>query len=222
MNSAIPYCRAIPCKVTDLGIVRYIQAYQLQKKVLTKAIAQASCEIFLCEHYPVITLGRLANENNILLDSKEIAEKGIEIRKIDRGGDVTFHAPGQLVVYPIFYLDHFGKDLKLFISNLEQVIIDLLGYFGVLASRLKDHTGVWVGSKKIASVGIGVQKWVSFHGFALNVSICLEDFTMIKPCGLDVEMTSMDNEAKKQIIMQDVKRQLVLNFKKVFNLEILS
>ncbi|MDD3374908.1 MAG: lipoyl(octanoyl) transferase LipB [Candidatus Omnitrophica bacterium] len=222
MNSAIQYSRNIICKVTDLGVVRYQQAYQVQKKALTKAIAQASCEIFLCEHCPVITLGRLSNENNILLDPKEVMKKGIEILKVDRGGDVTFHTPGQLVVYPIFCLNYFGKDLKLFIFNLEQVVIDLLGYFGILASRIKGHTGVWVGPKKIASIGIGVQKWVSFHGLALNVTTHLKDFLIIKPCGLSVEMTSMENEAGKQFAMKDIKRQIVLSFKNIFNLEILS
>ena len=221
MNSAIPNCRAILCKVTDLGVVRYHEAYQIQKKALTKATTKASCELFLCEHFSVVTLGRLADEKNILVD-QEIAEKGIEILKIDRGGDVTFHAPGQLVAYPIFPLDNFGKDLKLFIFKLEQVIIDLLGYFGILSSRLKGHTGVWVGHKKIASIGVGVQKWVSFHGLALNVSTRLEDFSIIKPCGLDVEMTSMNNETETQVEMQDVKKQLILSFKNVFNLEILS
>ncbi len=211
---------AISCTVKDLGLISYQEAYRLQKEKLTQITEELTCEFFLCEHFSVITLGRLSKQENILFSEDEIKSKGIEIQKVDRGGDVTYHAPGQLIVYPIFPLLHFGKDLKKFISNLEQVVIDLLGYFGILASRKEGRTGVWVGLKKIASIGIGVKKWISFHGVGLNVSTDLKDFLLIRPCGLDIEMTSMENELKKQISMQEVKKQIIISFKNIFNLEI--
>ena len=142
------------------------------------------------------------------------------VHHIDRGGDITLHAPGQLVVYPILDLTNFGKDLRSYLRQLEQVAIDLLGDFDIVASRFSGQTGVWTGKKKIESIGIGVRKWISFHGLAVNVNTDLKLFSMIKPCGLDVEMTSMSQMNKKSIDIEEVKERIVASFCDNFNLNI--
>ncbi len=217
----MPYCRLISCKVKDLGIIKYYRAYQLQNQAFEDVKLKRDARLFLCEHPSVLTLGRLAEKNNILCEEDQLKEKGIDVLPVDRGGDVTFHGLGQLVVYPIFCLTDFGKDLKLFIFKIEQVVIDLLEYFGIVANRVSGHTGVWVREKKIASLGIGVRNWISYHGVALNVSTDLQFFSLIKPCGLKVKMTSMAEELKCNVEMSEVKKQIVKGFQNIFNMEIL-
>jgi lipoate-protein ligase B len=128
------------------------------------------------------------------------------------------HAPGQLIIYPILNLTHFGKDLRFYLRQLEQVAIDLLGDFDIVANRFPGQTGVWIGEYKIASIGIGVRKWTSFHGLAINVSTDLKLFSMIKPCGLNVAMTSMSEASGKTIDMKEVKGKIVELFFKKFQL----
>ena len=204
--------------VKDLGLAEYSRAYEIQKKVLLEVINGASDTLILCEHSPVFTLGRLAAEKNFLFDREDIKKKGAQIVRIDRGGEVTFHGPGQLVVYPILNLGHWRKDLKWYMEQLEQVAIDLLGYFDILADRIAGRRGVWVGQKKIASIGVGVKKWVSFHGMAININTDLSYFSMVKPCGLDVSMTSLAELKKQAIDMAQVKKEAVLLFERQFDL----
>lgn len=147
--------------------------------------------MLVCEHPAVLTLGRLASHGNFLVPREDILKRGIEIVDIDRGGEVTLHSPGQLVLYPILNLKEQGQDLKRYLWRLEQVGIDFLKEFAILADRNFGRTGVWVGPRKIASVGIGVRRWVSYHGMAININTDLELFSLIKPCGLDVQMTSV-------------------------------
>jgi lipoate-protein ligase B len=210
---------ATACCVKDLGLIDYKQAYVLQKQHVAEVLSGGPQTFLLCEHPAVLTLGRLADEKNMLIDQRELVKQRIDVYHIDRGGDITLHAPGQLVIYPILDLGNFGKDLRRYLHQLEQVAIDLLGGFDIVASRFSGQTGVWAGEKKIASVGIGVRKWIAFHGLAINVNIDLNLFSMIKPCGLDVEMTSIDAMAKGTIQMAEVKGQMIDHFFRNFRLE---
>ena len=210
------------CKVKDLGLIDYGGAYALQKQHVDELLQGGSQALLLCEHPPVLTLGRLADEKHMLISKKELAERGVTVYHVDRGGDITLHAPGQLVVYPILNLANLRKDLRFYLRRLEQVAIDLLGGFDIVASRLPGQTGVWSVRKKIVSVGIGVCRWISFHGLAINVSTDLKLFSMIKPCGLDVEMTSM-SEVKGDIInVGEVKERIIDCFSENFKLDCLG
>lgn len=206
------------CEVRDLGLIDYAAAYGIQKERVARVLAGGAQVLLLCDHPAVITLGRLAQEANIL-DLEAISRQGIRVVPIDRGGDVTLHAPGQLVAYPILNLAQSSRDLRLYMHKLEQVTIALLKSFGIVANRFSGKTGVFVGSDKIASLGIGVRKWVTYHGVGINVNTDLKLFDLIKPCGLDVRMTSMARLKGAAVDMSAVKQQLVECFKKEFGYE---
>jgi lipoate-protein ligase B len=175
----------------DLGLIEYRKAYALQKEAVDEVIAGGPERIFFCEHPAVFTLGRLADERYILTPREELKRRGIRVLSIDRGGEVTLHAPGQMVVYPILDLKRRGKDLHEYLRRLEGAVIEFLKSYDVAAARNPGKTGVWVGRKKIASIGVGVKKWISYHGLAVNINTDLGLFSLIKPCGLDVDMTSL-------------------------------
>ena len=208
------------CQVKDLGTIDYGEAHALQRDYVNTLVQGGMQALLLCEHPPTLTLGRSASERHILVSQEELNKRNVSVHYIDRGGDITLHAPGQLVVYPILDLENFGKDLRTYLHRLEQVAIDLLSDFGIVANRFPGQTGVWAGKKKIASIGIGVRKWVSFHGLAVNVNTDLKLFSMIKPCGLDVEMTSMSNVKEKPIDIKGVKEKIVTSFCNNFILNI--
>jgi len=205
--------------IEDLGCVEYLEAYKIQKKYVERAHQGESAWLLLCEHPEVLTLGRLGQEENVLVSKDELDRRQVKLENIDRGGDITLHSPGQLVVYPILDLRCFGKDLHDFMRKLEQVAIDLLEDFDIVADRFSGRTGVWVGRKKIVSIGIGVQKWISFHGMAINVNTDLKLFSMIKPCGLEVKMTSMEEIQRKNIDIKMVKESLIKHFTQQFQME---
>jgi len=208
------------CQVKDLGTIDYGKAYALQRDYVHTLVRDKMQTLILCEHPPTLTLGRSSDEKHILISQEELDEQNVSVHHIDRGGDITLHAPGQLVVYPILDLVNFGKDLRSYLHRLEQVAIDLLSDFDIVANRTTGQTGVWTGEKKIASIGIGVRKWISFHGLAVNVNTDLKLFSMIKPCGLDVEMTSMSQMNKNSIDIEEVKERIVASFCDNFNLSI--
>lgn len=203
----------------DLGLIDYDAAYQRQKEAVDKVLTGEAERIFLCEHPAVLTLGRLADSNYIRYPREELSRRKITVKSIDRGGEVTLHAPGQLVIYPILDLRHYGKDLKRYLFLLEQVAIDLLREFDILASRISGRTGAWAGDKKIASIGIGVKKWVSFHGLAVNLNTDLKLFSLIKPCGLDVQMTSVADLKKTPVNMPQAKNVLKQVFENILKSE---
>lgn len=173
--------------------------------------------MIFCQHPHTITLGRLAKEENILADKELLKQKGVKIFFTDRGGDVTYHGPGQLVIYPIFNLARHGKDLKKFLNQLEQVVIDFLQNFGIKGIRNKGFTGAWVEDKKIASIGIGVKKWITFHGVAININTDLEYFSLIRPCGLNKEMTSLRQILGRKIELAEAKSVIIDCFRRNFN-----
>ena len=211
---------SVSCQVKDLGLIDYEEAFQLQKQTVSQVIQGESDTLLLCEHPVVFTLGRLADEQNFLIPQKDIAARGMKIVRIDRGGELTVHGPGQMVTYPIFNLNHFRRNLRHFLYKLEQVAIDFLQDFDIVARRISGQRGVWVGPQKIASLGIGVKKWISFHGMAINVNTDLNLFSMIKPCGLDVKMTSVSELIGHDVDLKDIKERIVKNYCRNFDLRI--
>lgn len=214
------------CEVRDLGLIDYAAAYGIQKECVARVLAGGAQVLLLCEHPAVITLGRLAQEANIL-NLEAVSRQGIRVVPVDRGGDVTLHAPGQLVVYPVLNLApclptgrQGNRDLRLYMHKLEQVAIALLKSFGIVASRISGKTGVFVGPDKIASLGIGVRKWVTFHGLGINVNTDLKLFDLIKPCGLDVRMTSIARVKGEPVDMREVKKKLTECFNREFRLSV--
>ena len=196
----------------DWGLIGYLEAYERQKDLVNRVIAGESPRLILCEHPAVLTMGRMTKPENLLWTTESIKAQGVDVISVDRGGDVTLHAPGQLVVYPIINLADRGRDLKVFLEELEQVVIDLLKEFDILAGSINGQRGVWVGKDKIASIGIGVRKWVSYHGLGLNVNTDLKLFRMIRPCGLNVQMTSIGKLKGAPVDMNVVKEKIINHF----------
>jgi lipoate-protein ligase B len=202
--------------VEDWGSIRYADSLERQKKCVQSILEGEEDHLILCEHPPVLTLGRMTSPDSLLYQREEIEARGVTVTSVDRGGDVTLHAPGQLVVYAIFNLNNHGKDLKAYMEKLEEVAVDLLRNFGILAISVPGSRGVFVGPDKIISIGVGVRKWVTYHGLGINVNTDLSLFNLIKPCGLNVRMTSMQKLKGHAVPMGDVKTKVVEQFQKHF------
>ncbi len=191
-----------------LGRLPYAEALETQRKAVdARSGGVAGDRLLLLEHPAVVTLGRSSHEEHLLCSREELAARGIEVHEIARGGDVTYHAPGQLVGYPILDLAARGRDLHAYLRSLEETLIAALACLGVKGARIEGKTGVFVEreagdrgpDRKIASIGVGVRRWVSYHGFALNVSLDLSGFDAIVACGLQgVEMTSIAREWQRR------------------------
>ncbi len=199
------------------GRLPYAEALRLQEALLDRNRPDFGDVLVLLEHPPVITLGRGAKEANLLLDPVELARRGITCERVSRGGDVTFHGPGQLVGYPIVDLEPLGRDLHRYLRTLEEVLIETLAAFGLAGERIAGKTGVWVEGAKIASIGVGVRRWVTYHGFALNVAADLSGFASIVPCGLPgVRMTSMEHLLGHAVAKAEVEEQVIRSFARCF------
>lgn len=186
-----------PLLVTDLGRRPYAEVLELQRQLCRARQAGEIREdvLLLVEHDPVITLGRGTRGTSLPISPVEIRARGVEVFEVERGGDVTFHGPGQLVGYPVLDLNQHRPDLHWYLRSLEQALIEALAALGIVATRRDGLTGVWTDGRKIASIGIHVKQWVTFHGFALNVSTDLDYFGLIVPCGIEgVTMTSIRRE----------------------------
>ncbi len=205
----------------DWGTIDYASAYQRQRQLVEAVISGQPGRLIFCEHPPVLTLGRLFQEGSLLYTKEEIQRRGVSLQTVDRGGDVTLHAPGQLVVYVIVDLNLFDKNLKIYLEKLEQVAVDLLKDFGILAVSIPGKRGVFVKTDKITSIGVGVRKWVTYHGVGINVNTDLSLFSLIKPCGLDVNMTSMAKLLAHPIDMGEVKKKWVEIFSNIFEVQII-
>jgi len=177
-------------------------------------------DLILVEHLEVITCGRRTRREELRVGASELRARGIELYEVERGGGATYHGPGQLVAYPILDLSRLRRaDLGWYLRGLEQVVIGLLERYGIRGRQRQGLTGVWIGERKIASIGIAVKRWVTFHGLAINVSTRLERFDLIVPCGLKgVEMTSMERELKTGIDMAEVRESFVELFCDKFKL----
>ena len=183
--------RAI-CRLQDLGRVRYADAFALQQElVLRRKADEIPDQLLFVEHPHVVTMGRGAHSENILASPELLERAGIELHDSDRGGDVTYHGPGQVVGYPIVDLRKWKRDVVAYVRGLEQVLIDALREFGIATERVQGATGVWTEAGKIAAIGVHISRWVTSHGFALNVDTDLDYFRYIVPCGLTKPVTSM-------------------------------
>ena len=201
-------------QVIDLGLKPYKQVWNLQKKLQNKLIdgVKRDC-LILVEHEPVYTLGKNADPNHLL----QSRDKSINVYNIERGGDITFHGPGQLVVYPILNLAHYKKSISWYMRSLELLIINVLEKFEIKGNRVKGYTGVWVGDKKIAAQGVRLSRWVTMHGFSINVNTDLSFYDGIIPCGIfDHGVTSIEKELNTAQEMDEVKLLVVDSFKEIF------
>lgn len=205
----------------DLGTVGYAECTEFQKRLVELRLeGRIEDTLLLLEHNPVITIGTSGGRENLLAEDGRLKAAGIELFNTNRGGNITYHGPGQIVGYPIFNLKDHGRDAHLFLRNLEQVVIDFLASQGITGERVPGLTGVWVGEDKICSMGIAVRRWVSWHGLALNIHPNFEHWALIHPCGLvGRHVTSVDRLTGRTMNMSDVKRLMAEKAGGVFGIE---
>lgn len=233
----------------DLGVVAYKDAWEYQEELMqrnvkaklsVKNIVDATADVavlndttrnyfLLCEHPPVYTLGKNGNSNNILISSEQLLEKQIEFYQTNRGGDITFHGPQQIVGYPILDLEKFYTDIGRYLYEIEEVIILTIAEYGIKAGRSKGETGVWIDpgkpaqARKICAIGIRCSRWITMHGFALNVNTDLSYFNNIIPCGItNKQVTSVEKELGHKVDINEVKGKICRNFQQVFNTSLLQ
>ena len=216
--------------VCDLGTMAYAEALGLQRAVAKARISGELDEdlLLLVEHPPVVTLGRSFKERHLLASPALLANRGVELFEVERGGDVTFHGPGQLVGYPIVDLKRHKRDLHWYLRQVEEALIRSIAPFGLAGERRAGLTGVWTEGRKLASIGVHARDWVTWHGFALNVTTDLRYFDLIVPCGIDaVEMSSIGRElehrgepAEPEALLKTVKENVAAGFGDVFTLDV--
>jgi lipoate-protein ligase B len=195
---------------------------ELQRAAARARIARTLDQdlLMLVEHPPVVTLGRSSKDAHLLANPEQLKARGVEVFEVERGGDVTFHGPGQLVGYPIVDLKRHKEDLHWYLRQVEETLIRALASFGLTGGRVPKYTGVWVGNRKIASIGVHARDWVTWHGFALNVSTELSFFDLIVPCGIpEVQMTSIERELDADVAMTTVVDRVTASLGEVFDLE---
>ena len=209
--------------IYELGTVPYEKALEYQENLLVRRIAEETRDsLILLEHPPTITTGRKGNTEHLLVREEYLRKHGISFVHASRGGDITFHGPGQIVGYPILNLKNHGMDIRRHLRMIEEMIIRTLRDFDIEGRRIDGVTGVWVKRSKVASIGIAIRKWVTYHGFALNVSTDLDYFDLILSCGItDVRITSIGNWLgnEENVGMDDVTRSVIRNFMGVFGFE---
>ena len=204
-----------------------MQEALLKDNLARKAAGEPTVNrLLLVEHPPVYTLGKSGKMEHVLIGDQDREEKGIAFFQTNRGGDITFHGPGQLVGYPILDLEHFGTDLGKYLRRIEETVIQSIGEYGLVGDRSAGETGVWLDpqirgrERKICAIGIRCSRWITMHGFALNVNTDLDYFTHIVPCGIAQKaVTSVSQEKGEIIDMEEIKRIIVLKFADIFNVE---
>lgn len=217
-----------PVIFRDLGHMEYQLAWDYQEKLLRSNVEKKSVPENLTEHYlifvehpPVYTLGKSGKEENVLIDHETRSAKGIEFYRTNRGGDITYHGPGQIVGYPILDLEKFYTDIGKYLRNLEEMIILTLQEYNIEAGRSVGETGVWISDRKICAIGVRTSRWVTMHGFAFNVKTDLSYFNHIIPCGIvNKQVTSLEKELGFEVNMEEVKDKVKRNFEKVFNVRL--
>jgi lipoyl(octanoyl) transferase len=224
----------------DLGIIEYGEAWQYQESLLKASTTIKSQRVkgettddtvhhlLFCEHPPVYTLGKSGDEAHVLISKEELAKRNIGYYPTNRGGDITFHGPGQVVGYPILDLEKYYTDIGKYLRSLEEVIIRVLALYGLKGDRSPGETGVWLDpdnkmkARKICAMGVRCSRWVTMHGFALNVNTNLDYFTMIVPCGIpDKQVTSLEKEMGHSLDMEIVKEQIKQKFTEVFESDLI-
>ncbi|NIU87990.1 MAG: lipoyl(octanoyl) transferase LipB [Nitrosopumilaceae archaeon] len=208
----------------NLGRISYSDCLSIQRTLQDKIIKgdHDSCgHILFLEHDPVITVGKFGREQNLVASREILSERGIELFETERGGDFTYHGPGQLVCYPILNLKKLGIGVKKYVNKLEEVIINTLSELGMNGERKDNYPGVWAGDSKIAFIGIYVKKHVTMHGFSLNINRQSDNFSHIIPCGIsDLQITSVSEILKKQAEWQDIIDVVIEKFEDVFDIEL--
>jgi lipoate-protein ligase B len=207
------------CAVYQLGLVNYSDTYQLQRELLCGRLAGLITDtLLLLEHPPTITIGKSGKLENILVSQAQLSKQGVSLFFVDRGGDVTYHGPGQLIGYPIIDLRRRGKDAHQYLHDIEEVLIRTLNDFSIKSGRNRNHAGVWVSGEQIGAIGLSLRRWVSMHGFALDVNTDLEPFSLINPCGFsDKKVTSISRLLGQDIPMEAVTERLLAHFSEIFN-----
>lgn len=226
----------------DMGHISYKEAWDLQEQMLKANVdlklaagkgadpydIETQHHLLFCEHNSVYTLGKSGDESNVLIGEQERAQKGIEYFKINRGGDITYHGPGQITGYPILDLEKFRRDIGWYLRTMEQVMIDFLADYGLVGDRIKGATGVWLDTdtdnpRKICAMGVRCSRWITMHGFAFNVNTDLNYFDYIVPCGIDDKgVTSLQAELGREIPMEEAKKGLKHHFGRLFEAEIVE
>lgn len=219
----------------NLGTIPYKNAWDIQEELLKSALSKKASSnkleevennLLICQHPHVYTLGKSGHSENLLIRQEELEKNGIEFYVTNRGGDITYHGPGQLVAYPILDLEKFGSSIHLYLRNLEEVVIQTLFEYGIQGERIKGYTGVWIEpetsrARKICAIGVRCSRWVSIHGLALNVNTDLSYFKNIVPCGiLDKGVTSMNIELNRKVDENQLNNIFIQKFMEVFNVEI--
>jgi lipoyl(octanoyl) transferase len=208
------------CEVRDLGRISYAEALALQRELVNRRKrGEIADQLLIVEHPHVVTMGRNGRRENLLASEELLARAGVEFHLTDRGGDVTYHGPGQIVGYPILDLREWKRDVVAYVRGIEQAIIDALAGFGIRAGRIPGLTGVWVEGAKIAAIGVHISRWVTSHGFALNVDTDLNYFHYIVPCGLSKPVTSM-RQLGSRACRAEVVQALIGGFSRQFEMEI--
>lgn len=212
--SAAPALHAVPMPTLtlhDLGRMGYAEALTRQERLVEQVRADGGAHLLLVEHDPpAITLGRSAKGEHLLAGPDELARRGVEVHESSRGGDVTWHGPGQLVGYLILRLKDHGGDVRRYLRDLEQVVIDVLGRYGLRGRRRDGMTGAWVGEEKVAAVGVALRRWVTYHGFALNAARDLSGFEQIVPCGIrDYNVTSVSRLCGRDVSVGQLKPDVI-------------
>jgi lipoyl(octanoyl) transferase len=209
------------CELRSLGRLTYAEAFTLQQTLVTqRKLNQIPDQLLIVEHPHVITLGRNGHMTNLLASEEVLRRAGIDFHETDRGGDITYHGPGQIVGYPIFDLREWKRDVVAYVRALEQVLLDSLAEFGLEAGRIPGCTGVWIDGKKIAAIGVHISRWVTSHGFALNHTTDLSYFQYIVPCGITKPVTSL-RALGAEPSREQVVSALARNFSKQFQRELI-
>jgi lipoyl(octanoyl) transferase len=225
----------------DLGLIDYKKSWDYQTNLFDSIVQQkifnrknpedqksTENHLLFCEHPHVFTLGKSGSEENLLIKGAQLKEKGSKYYKINRGGDITYHGPGQLVVYPIFDLDHFFTDIHKYLRYLEEAVILTLQEYGINGERVDGLTGVWIdgnqpSARKICAIGVKSSRWVTMHGIGFNINSNLEYFNYIVPCGIDDKaVTSIKNEIGKYVDMEELKKKLKINLANIFNFDFIK
>jgi lipoyl(octanoyl) transferase len=231
-----------PVLFRDLGVMGYTEAWDYQENLLKQNVdiktkyhsaqqkqkkTSTTNYLLFVEHPPVYTLGKTGHEENVLLGEDQLEERGILFVKTNRGGDITFHGPEQIVGYPILDLEKFGTDIGKYLRNLEEIIIRTLAEYDIVGERSNGETGVWIEpgtvgkERKIAAFGVRCSRWITMHGFAFNVNTDLRYFDDIIPCGIkNKQVTSLEKELGRQIPLEEVKEKLKMHFEEVFEAEL--
>jgi lipoyl(octanoyl) transferase len=205
-----------------LGTIDYAEAHRLQKELQAKRIAnEISDTVLLLEHPPVLTMGRSAKEQHVLVAPEVLAARGISVHEVGRGGDVTYHGPGQLVAYPIIDLSPDRRDVRKYMWSLEETMIRTCADFGLSATRVEGLNGAWIGERKVGAVGVRISRWVTMHGLALNANSDLTHFDLIVPCGIqDRAVTSVSEELGRMVGVADVIEPFAEHFAELYEAEV--